>query len=388
MNLHNLEPRRVTTPHSWLGHIPFAIWLVEFVKPRAIVELGVHTGNSFFAFCQGVSQAGLDTRVFGVDTWAGDSHAGFYEEQIYREVAEYNSANYASQATLLRMTFDDALKQVADATIDLLHIDGLHTYNAVKHDFETWLPKLSDRAVVLFHDTEVKRDNFGVHRFWDEIVQTYPGFRFHHSNGLGVLFVGQNVPAEFIELFKDCSEEGLKQNMHNFFTVAGERLEFRHGQSSVNTLRNGQLRETQTKIYWAGPDGEMSEQWSAAAPLVIGGGWQTVRVVLDVESPVSLRLDLTDWPSALHLGDAKILAADGSMLWRWDGEAPLLSGMVELQPFASSDPDVRLFLVAQGFDPRGTLALAADILDKIRPGCVLSISLDARPLSAFASLNQ
>jgi hypothetical protein len=132
----------------------------------------------------------------------------------------------------------------------------------------------------------------------------------------------------------------------------------------------------------------MSEQWSAAAPLVIGGGWQTVRVVLDVESPVSLRLDLTDWPSALHLGDAKILAADGSMLWRWDGEAPLLSGMVELQPFASSDPDVRLFLVAQGFDPRGTLALAADILDKIRPGCVLSISLDARPLSAFASLNQ
>ncbi|MEM5419427.1 hypothetical protein V2W23_14465, partial [Staphylococcus gallinarum] len=64
------------------------------------------------------------------------------------------------------------------------------------------------------------------------------------------------------------------------------------------------------------------------------------------------------------------MAADGSMLWRWDGEAPLLSGMVELQPFASSDPDVRLFLVAQGFDPRGTLALAADILDKIRPGCV------------------
>lgn len=387
MNLHNLEPRRVTTPHSWLGHIPFAIWLVEFIKPRAIVELGVHTGNSFFAFCQGMSQAGLDTRVFGVDTWAGDSHAGFYEEQIYREVIEYNNANYALQATLLRMTFDDALEQVADASIDLLHIDGLHTYDAVKHDFETWLPKLSDRAVVLFHDTEVKRDSFGVHRFWDEIVQIYPGFRFHHSNGLGVLFVGQHVHVELVELFKDCSEEGLTQNMHNFFTVAGERLEFRHGQSSVNTPV-GQLRETQTKVYWPGPDAEMSEQWSAEAPLVIGGGWQTVNLSLNVEAPVTLRLDLTDWPSALHLGSAKMVDVDGDILWQWDGETPLFSETVELQHFPSSDPAVRLFLVARGFDARGTLALTGDILERIRPGTVLSLSLDARALSASVSLNQ
>ena len=44
----------------------------------------------------------------------------------------------------LKMYFDDARDQVA-TPIDLLHIDGLHTWEAVNHDLQTFGP-WSDRA--------------------------------------------------------------------------------------------------------------------------------------------------------------------------------------------------------------------------------------------------
>ncbi|KQX90301.1 hypothetical protein ASD34_03255 [Variovorax sp. Root473] len=69
----------------------------------------------------------------------------------------------------------------ADGSIDLLHIDGLHTCEAVRNDFETWLPKLSDRAIVLVYDTAVRARGFGVWRYWGEISPHFPHFELDHA---------------------------------------------------------------------------------------------------------------------------------------------------------------------------------------------------------------
>lgn len=194
----SMAPRQVP-PSAWIGHLPFAFWAVEEARPRILVELGSHNGTSYLGFCQAVARCGLDTKCFAVDTWQGDEHSGFYGDEVFAALNGHN-APYSGFSQLLRMTFDEALAYFADGSVDLLHIDGLHTYDAVKHDFESWLPKLSDRAVVLFHDTMVRERNFGVWKLWEELRARYPGFEFQHTHGLGVLLVGAQAPGRFREL--------------------------------------------------------------------------------------------------------------------------------------------------------------------------------------------
>ncbi len=199
-------------------------WLIEQAKPALVVELGTHSGNSYFTICQCIRANRFPTVCYAIDTWQGDEHAGNYESTVYEEVAAYNESRYKEFSSLLRMTFDEALGYFSDGTIDLLHIDGLHTYEAVRHDFENWLPKLSDNGVVVFHDTNVRERGFGVWKLWDELVRRYPGIAFDHSHGLGVLFTGKELKPVFAKLLADWKLAENRTFAKGFFSMAGEHI--------------------------------------------------------------------------------------------------------------------------------------------------------------------
>src|SRR5271165_596754 len=185
---------------GWWGHVPFAHWIIGAGKPRVFVELGTHHGVSYYAFCEAVLRNKLDTRCYAVDTWKGDDQAGQYGEEVYSRFRRIHDERFSSFSKPLRCTFDEALQYMSDDCIDLLHIDGFHTYEAVRHDFEAWRPKLSERAVVLFHDTNVREGNFGVWRLWEELQEEYSCFEFLHGHGLGVLAFGRAVASPIATL--------------------------------------------------------------------------------------------------------------------------------------------------------------------------------------------
>lgn len=179
-------------PTFWTQHAPFGFWLVEALRPRTFVELGAFWGFSYFALCEAMAALEAPVAAAAVDTWGGDAQNGFYGEEVWRAVAARNG-RYAF-SSLLRMTFQEARARFPRAGVDLLHIDGLHTEEAVRRDWETWRDALSDRGVALFHDTNVAGRGFGVGRVFAEIRRQHPTFEFTHGYGLGVVCWGKNAP--------------------------------------------------------------------------------------------------------------------------------------------------------------------------------------------------
>jgi hypothetical protein len=127
---------------------------------------------------------------------------------------KYHDHHFSYFSTLIRDSFDNAVVNFSDHSIDILHIDGLHTYEAVRHDYESWRPKLSDRGVVLFHDIRVFNNNFGVHRLWNELSPAFPHFEFFHGNGLGVLIVGKDAPEPARSLCESPDAPSIRKLFH------------------------------------------------------------------------------------------------------------------------------------------------------------------------------
>jgi O-antigen biosynthesis protein len=215
-------PKRIVNS-GWLQHIPFAFFLVDMERPKLIVELGSFSGASYCAFCQAINTLGLETRSFAIDTWQGDSHAGVYGEDVLNELRMYHDPLYSKFSTLIQGSFDDSVGKFKNGSIDLLHIDGYHTYDAVKSDFYSWLPKMNDEGIVLFHDTNVHKGGFGVWKLWAELKGVYPCFEFLHGSGLGILYIGKNPPQWFQMI---AATTGWRLCLFRmFFSLLGKRID-------------------------------------------------------------------------------------------------------------------------------------------------------------------
>lgn len=201
--LFNLPTKMPAT--AWSGHIPFLFVLFKLLRPRCYVELGVHNGASFITACTAAKQYQPDTQLFGIDCWLGDEHAGYYDgDAMYNDLRSYTERTFAN-ARLIRSYFHEARPSFLAGSIDLLHIDGLHTYDAVKEDYTTWVTAMAADGVVLFHDTNVHERGFGVHRLWKELSAEYFTLEFFHSHGLGVLFLDAEDPR--ISLLADLAKQ-------------------------------------------------------------------------------------------------------------------------------------------------------------------------------------
>jgi predicted O-methyltransferase YrrM len=194
------QPAHIVTS-AWLEHAPFAFWLMDVLRPRRVVELGTHYGFSFFVFAEAARRLGTGAELFALDSWEGDDHAGYYGEEVYDSVRALAERDYPGQTHLLRGYFSNSRPRITDDSVDLLHIDGRHSYDDAREDYDEWESTVRDGGIILFHDIAERGEGFGVWRLWDDLASRHPSFSFEHGHGLGVLAVGDLRSPDLAALF-------------------------------------------------------------------------------------------------------------------------------------------------------------------------------------------
>jgi hypothetical protein len=373
------KPRNVG---SWSGHLAFASDLIAVTQPSLIVELGTHWGEAYFTFCQTVEERGLNCLCYAVDHWLGDEHAGQYGEEVFDEVSQYNDRFYKQFSYLIRKSFDEALSQFADDSIDLLHIDGLHTYEAVRHDFNSWLPKVKPGGMILLHDICPKHQDFGVWRLWDEIKADFPDtFEFHHSWGLGVVGKGNVTRSSLLsELLFDGSQE-VREELRRHYVIYASHLENLLGRFPASGGRQAlySAPEVRVQVFPFGEHGYSEENTQVRK--MASGAWDTL--VFDLRDPNALgplRVDPGSGPAVIEVGDVLIHSGEsGDLVWSsqdWRPEPAFTVGGTAERPFS----DNQSFVISTGDDPQILLAVPADLKGPAK----LTISLKISPGSPQA----
>jgi predicted O-methyltransferase YrrM len=175
-DLFNLPYSRWVDWRSGIGQGHLVLYaLVRAMNPATVVEIGSARGKSTCTMALACRQNGYG-KVFAIDPHDANAWAegeGNSLEFLQLRLREYGLEEWCE---IIRATSCQAGLEWK-RPIDLLFIDGDHTYDGVKGDFETFQPWLTDRSVVVFHDSlwEYQKDDpfyrpdIGVPRYLEEL---------------------------------------------------------------------------------------------------------------------------------------------------------------------------------------------------------------------------
>lgn len=180
---------------TWRGHEAFAMWLVQTLHPKTIVDLGFDRGLSTIAFAY--KNRG---HVFGIDWFEEGNYAmkSFALDIAFSNISNAIRFNYAKNIHLIIGPFRDVSKKWT-RKIDILHIDWAHTYQTAKHHFDNWVPFLKAEGVILFHDVMAYPEETG--KFFRSLP--HKKVLFPHSQGLGVATTNEILIEQIKEQFPE-----------------------------------------------------------------------------------------------------------------------------------------------------------------------------------------
>lgn len=185
----------------WPAQIPEeATEFLDLLKKRrveAVLEIGTFNGGTLFLFTRVVAP---DAILISLDLPKGQYGGGYPEWKLplfkaFRRQGQ--KVCLLREDSHLQSTLSEVEALLEGRPLDLLFIDGDHSYEGVKRDFELYSPLVAPDGLIVFHDIVDGPPEYvgGVHRFWSEIRQRYPNHREIIADpnqpycGIGILYV-------------------------------------------------------------------------------------------------------------------------------------------------------------------------------------------------------
>jgi len=138
----------------------------KFPDGSKFVELGVYFGKSLCYLCEEVKRQNKSIKVYGIDHWE-NMYLPFVKNhrkvpdyiiekvKLWGDVYRMACENLKEHSDIVELRVEDssyAAKQFGRGEIDFVFVDAGHTYTAVKHDINAWLPKIKPGGVLAGHD--------------------------------------------------------------------------------------------------------------------------------------------------------------------------------------------------------------------------------------------
>jgi predicted O-methyltransferase YrrM len=170
--------------------------LVQGLRPKALLEIGTCNGGTLFVLSR---LADPSASVFSIDLPGGRFGGGYqllrvpFLRRMKKSKQQLHLLRADSHKPETRLILAHALQ---DAQLDLLFIDGDHTYDGVRRDFEMYSGLVRPGGIIAFHDIVQGQEELvgEVQRFWNEIKARYRHREIIEDSrqpwgGIGVLFL-------------------------------------------------------------------------------------------------------------------------------------------------------------------------------------------------------
>ena len=189
--------RMMIKPSQVREEIAELLRILKSLKPRICLEIGTAGGGTLFLFAQ---VANPDATLISIDLPGGPFGGGYpaWKIPLYKSFARYPT----QRIHLLRCNSHDqeTLEMVrgtlGSRKLDFLFIDGDHSYEGVKRDFEMYSPLVRKGGIIAFHDivSGPPENVGGVPEFWNDIKNKYKHLEIvkdpnQGGYGIGVIFV-------------------------------------------------------------------------------------------------------------------------------------------------------------------------------------------------------